>query len=78
MDPLIHFGLLESHAGVESTVGVKEFEQHKKLSLKNAGKALAVTAMSLEGPRVFQKGETTLVRLRACSPLSKLAKHSDW
>ena len=47
MDPLILFGLLESHSGVDSTVSLREFEQHQKLNLKNTGEALAVTATSL-------------------------------
>ena len=34
--------------------------------------------MSLKCPRVFHKGEPTLVCQRNCSPLSKLGRHSDW
>ena len=78
VDPLILFGLLESHARVESSAGLKEFEQHQKLSLKNPGKAMAVTATSLQRPQVFHKGEPTLVCQRDGLPLLKLAKHSDW
>ena len=78
VDPVILFGLLESHAGVEFSAGVKVFEQHQKLHLKNAGKALAVTATSLERPRIFHRGKPTLVCKRNSLPLSKLGKHSNW
>lgn len=74
----LFFGLLERHSVVESTVGLKEFEQHHKLNLKNAGKALVVTATSLECPCIFHKGEPMLVCQRNCSPLSKLSRCSDW
>mgnify|MGYP003551082860 CR=1 FL=1 len=74
VDPLILFGLLESHAGDESSAVLKEFNRHQRLHLKNAGEALVVTSTSLERRRVFHKGEPTLVCRRDCSPLSKLGK----